>query len=143
MSFDLEKVRDIHNADPKEFKFWYDLSTQPLPEDFIREFKNFLNWHMLSVHQVLSEELIREFKNRVVWSVISEFQILSESFIREFQNKVYWDSISCHQKMSDEFMLEFKDKVYWKWVPTISDDLLNKLPDHIRVMRTWPRFLRY
>jgi hypothetical protein len=38
--------------------------------------------------QKLSEEFIKEFKNEVDWDFISKYQKLSEEFIKEFKNEV-------------------------------------------------------
>jgi len=86
---------------------------QKLSEDFIREFKDKVDWLNISERQKLSENFVREFKNFVNWKYISFSQKLSEYFIREFQDKVDWYSISHSQKLSEDFIREFKDKVYW------------------------------
>ena len=66
----------------------------------------------------LSAEFIREFKDKVDWEYISSYQTLSEDFIREFQDKVDWYFISMHQTLSEEFIIEFQDKVNWNMVLT-------------------------
>lgn len=47
-----------------------------------------------SQYQTLSEDFIRKFKNKVDWEKISQYQELSEDFIREFKNKVHWVPIT-------------------------------------------------
>ena len=69
---------------------WTDLSELPLPEDFIREFQDRVDWDCISIYQKLSENFIREFQDKVNWSWISKYQKFSEDFLREFQNRVYW-----------------------------------------------------
>ena len=54
---------------------------------FIKTNKN-VGLYSISFHYKLSENFIREFKNRVNWIHISIYQKLSEDFIREFQYKV-------------------------------------------------------
>jgi hypothetical protein len=61
--------------------------------------------------QKLSEDFIREFKDRVDWYYISKCQKLSESFIREFQDKVDWDNILVYQKLFEEFKKEFINRI--------------------------------
>ena len=65
-----------------------------LTEDFIREFKDDVNWDCISSCQKLSEDFIREFQDKVDWSTISYRQKLSGKFVREFQDKIDWSSIS-------------------------------------------------
>ena len=62
----------------------------------------------ISRYQKLSEDFIREFKNRVEWGYISEFQKLSENFIREFKDKVDWYNIITNQELSKDFRKEFR-----------------------------------
>jgi len=83
-----------------------------LTEDFIIEFKDYVNWDGVSSCQTLSENFIRDFKDKVVWNLISAYQILSEEFIREFKDYVDWSNIFCWQNnISEEFIKEFKDKL--------------------------------
>ena len=56
----------------------------------------------------MSENFIREFRDHVDWKKISFRYSLSEDFIREFKNKVYWTGISFHEGLSEEFVREFK-----------------------------------
>jgi hypothetical protein len=60
----------------------------------------------------LSEDFIREFKDRVNWEKISAHQNLSEDFIREFEYRVSWGKISAHQKLSPAFMHYFSSKIF-------------------------------
>ncbi len=78
-----------------------------LTEDFMRKYKNKIDWYWISQSQTLSEKFIREFSNKVNWTNISRFQILSEDFIREFQYKVDWFFIQKYQKISSKFMKNF------------------------------------
>ena len=57
------------------------------------------------------ENFIRKFKDKVDWSRISQYKKLSEDFIREFKDKVNWYGISYHQILSEEFKNEFKHEL--------------------------------
>ena len=111
----LEKIKKLKGLDYSNEAFidWRDVYQRPLTEDFIREFKDKVDWYYISVYQNLSEDFIREFQDKVNWNAISEYQRLSEAFIREFQDKVNWSSISARQKISEDFIREFQDKVDW------------------------------
>ena len=65
----------------------------------------------ISKYQNISKDFIRKFKDKVNWYWISSKIKLSEDFIREFQDKVNWYWISCKQKLSEDFIREFQDKV--------------------------------
>ena len=84
---------------------------QKLSEEFIRKFKNKVDWGCISAYQKLSEDFIRKFQDKVYWDYISKFQNLSEDFIREFKDKVDWNEISECQKLSKKFRNEFNLKI--------------------------------
>ena len=54
------------------------------------------DWHDQEFYSnnILSEDFIREFKDKVDWMLISKSQTLSEDFIIEFKDKVDWWYIS-------------------------------------------------
>ena len=99
--------------DKKQGEEWKEISQIELPEDFIREFQDKVNWECISCEQYLSEEFVCEFRNRVDWFWISRYQKLTEEFVREFRNRVSWEQISFHQNLSEEFVHEFRDSVNW------------------------------
>lgn len=83
----IREMLHIHN-DPiiengSELIWYY----QVVSEDFIREFKDRVNWYYISMSQILSEDFIREFEDNVVWYNIRKYQILSREFLEEFRDK--------------------------------------------------------
>jgi hypothetical protein len=104
---EIEEIRkDPIIADWYHFCGNYDLS-----EEFIREFKDYLNWWKLSYYQNLPESLIREFQDIVNWSNILSNQALSlsEAFLLEFIDKV--DAFSFYFMENDKIPQELKDKI--------------------------------
>ena len=116
----IQRVNELLGTDYEgliEKRHWRHISNHlKLSEDFIREFKDYVDWNYISRYQKLSEDFIREFKNRVNWYWISASQKLSENFIREFNDYMDWDWISKCQKLSEDFIREFKDKVDWYYI---------------------------
>ena len=111
----LESIGLNKTSNGIDFKTW-DQNTissykRLLSEEFIREFKDNVDWDMISNYQTLSEDFIREFKDNVNWLYISRNSNLkyklSEDFIREFKDKLYWYFISTDQKLNSEFINEF------------------------------------
>lgn len=95
---------------------WFKISASlRLSEDFIRVFKDYVDWDIVSCMQNLSENFIRQFKNYVDWERISATQKLSEDFIREFKDKVNWINVMKYQDFSDKMCdmseNEFNDAV--------------------------------
>ena len=113
---------------------WKAIQYQKLPEDFIREFQDELNWIYISKCQKLSEDFIREFKDRVDWEFISEYQVLSEDFIREFKYELDWDYLSFHQVLSEDFIREFKDELDWDYLSfhqVLSEDFIREFKNRV------------
>jgi type I site-specific restriction endonuclease len=62
---------------------WLQIGQMALSDDFIRDFKEKLNWDWISTNLPLNENFIEEFQDFVDWEAISEQQNLSEEFIRD------------------------------------------------------------
>ena len=109
---------------------WIEISRHKgLTEDFIREFKNEVNWNFISCCQHLSEDFIREFQYEVNWDYIAADQQLSEDFIREFADRVDWEYISIYQHLSEDFIGEFMHKIDWCLIlkyQHLSEDFIRK-----------------
>ena len=91
---------------------------QYLPVDFIRDYKDKLNWYLICrYNQMLTEEDLIEFKDCLYWDVISKHQKLSENFCEKFSDRLNITSIVPYQNVSDEFITKFKDKIDWENIP--------------------------
>ena len=98
----------IPNITEKE-KTWIKLSSKcKLSEDFIREFKDNLNWNYISRNQKLSEDFIREFQDKVNWKYISEKQTLSKDFIREFQDRIKFEFLQDNKHLPLYLKIKFR-----------------------------------
>lgn len=79
-------------------------------EDFIREYKDEVNWNCVSCSlQELSEEFMDEFTEELNWEQISYHKNLTEAFIRIHRDDVCWGYIGMTRLLSEEFKEEFKD----------------------------------
>lgn len=118
----------------KSIRTWRELSRHPLPENLIREAKDFLDWKDVSHISVLSEEFIREFKDYVNWYWISACQNLSESFIEEFQDKVNWHNITSGQNVSYDFIWNHRNEVDWDFISVhyrMPEEFIEKAKEYI------------
>jgi len=61
---------------------------------------------------ILSEEFIRDFKDQLDWDGISRYQQLSEDFIEEMKNYVNWQIIINSQKLSTALYEKMKKEGY-------------------------------
>ena len=94
-------------------------------EEYYNSAFDWRDWGFYS-NNILSEDFIREFKDKVDWSAICRYQKLSEDFIREFKDKVHWGVVSIYQNnLSDEFKTEFANKLNF----VVSNDVALVFPD--------------
>ena len=94
-------------------------------EEYYNPAFDWRDWGFYS-NNILSEDFIREFKDKVDWSAICRYQKLSENFIREFKDKVHWGVVSIYQNnLSDEFKTEFANKLNF----VVSNDVALVFPD--------------
>jgi len=121
--FDLQfkyNYPSYHRKDGTEWwknrNYWSDICyNQPLSEEFIREFADYVDWGFLAQRQRLSENLMRDFQDRISFNTICYHQRLSEEFIREFADRLNWFVIIQNQKVSDEFKSEMA-KYVWNFL---------------------------
>jgi hypothetical protein len=93
----------------------------------IRKNPNNFNWWVIcSCNSRLPEKFIKEFQDKVDWVNVCYYQTLSEDFIREFKDKLAWVDVCSKQKLSKEFIIEFIDYIDFECILTnknISDDV--------------------
>ena len=80
---DETQIRELLKTRKPTKPVWTRISQIILSEDFIREFKDKVDWYWISIRQTLSEPFIKEFKDKVDWEEITEYQTLSENYIKE------------------------------------------------------------
>ena len=86
---------------------------QNLSVRFIEDHLNDLKLYMTTIcdNQVLSQDFMREYKDIVDWSAISRSQRLSESFMEEMKDYIDWTWASYKQKMSAHFIETHLDDI--------------------------------
>ena len=60
------------------------------------------DWFLLCFNNELPEDIIIEYKNFVNWNVISSFYHLSDDFILKFSNYLYLDNLLNNDNISEE-----------------------------------------
>lgn len=97
--------------------FWCEISNRhDLTYDFIREFKDSVDWRCLSsnANLVLTPEFIDEFEDRWSWPYISAYKNLELDDYRRYKDKLHWSNICRNQKMSEEILREFEENLDWQ-----------------------------
>lgn len=136
---------------------WADLCENvPLDDQFIRRYRNYVDWFKVSFYQSPSDQLLLDFyqyfdwsalsRNRKIiervetlrlfkkfdWDQISKWKSLSIDFLREFKDKLNWQAITGNSSFSEDMMNEFRDKVDWKKLASdhyLSNDFIRKHRD--------------
>lgn len=95
-------------------EFWNAVSKyQYLSIDFMRDYKDSLNWYYISETQLISDEFLSEFSDKVDWFRVSR-RPLTENTITKFKDFLNWDYISLYQQYSEEFAEEHQDKLNFR-----------------------------
>lgn len=110
------------------------ISNQQVDDDFLHNYKKYLNWKTVCRHQDLSKNIIFIYFNKfeirdllifqnvpkeilednihlMDMEMVSEYQILDESFIEKFENKINFKKIGENNQFSDKFILKYKHKL--------------------------------
>lgn len=140
-----------------------------LPEDFIRRYKDKVDWLMVLQYQKLSEGLLREqaaedgvqghwdavsiwqdltdsfihdFARKVNWMAVCEYQRLTEDFIEAHKQFVDWEQVSRYQPLSESMIGKFKNKVDWEWISSQQKLSEGFIQGHSRYV-DWENISRY
>lgn len=142
---------------------WSDISHRhDLKEDFIREFKNSINWKALSgsANLVLDDNFLMEYEDKLDWHYISAYKNLELKDLRRWKNKLNWRNVSRNQKLTEEVIREFSYLLDWdiissnqKLSESIMEDMIKYLKiDEITrfqklsesfIEKHWDKFLPY
>jgi hypothetical protein len=136
------------------------MTNKQLDINFIRRFKDKINWNTLCETQNPTAEFLEEFAQYVDWNCILsihklnediinkhykiithkhkyslyEHQTLSEEFLRDHIDDLEWGAVSQYQKLSEEFIFEFADKIKFgnvSYAQTLSENVIRKFQDRI------------
>lgn len=121
-----KRIEDFSLYDWEYFCLIVDLS-----EDFLKHYKEKINWKSVSSNQNLSEEFIDQYSNRVYWNSIVVTQELSELMILKYKEILDWKRVSCFQKLSEGFIIEFEEILYWDELSKKQDFTYSFLMDNI------------
>ena len=73
---------------------------------------NFDSWCTILKSKIRTVEFIRQFKERLNWSFISFYNDMTDDFVREFADYINWYKIN-HTKLTTKFIKEFRDQIKW------------------------------
>lgn len=113
---------------------------QPLSLNFIREFKDYVDWRELSQNDKIKFdiEFVREFEDKLCWCYISEHPVFTgcEKNINEYNTKVDYVALQPHLYHYTPKLLErFEENFEWVWInPNWYDEkFLDKHADNFRL----------
>lgn len=102
---------------------------QVLTEDFMRDFKDKLDWDTISLCQTLGSTFIDEFADLLNWSIMSETQMLTIDQMQNYAPNLHWNGVSKFQVLTPEFIVKYKHMLNWDSLPqyqTITAEILSK-----------------
>ena len=123
----LSEYQEFSEEILREFKnkvYWPAVTNLNLSENFIREFRDYIDWEQMSLKRDLSHEFILEFKHRFNWEYMLDFHKFSEDILRqccEYFTLDDWEIVSYSQCLSEAFIREYQNKVGWCWIYRYQD----------------------
>lgn len=110
----------INHLDRMPIEEWDEISWNlHLTDDFIREFKDRIDFTEACEHHVFSEEFIEEMIDYVDWEKISEYQVLSKEFCLKHKHRVDWYYLSTKKWVTVDFIREYSEFVNWRSICSI------------------------
>lgn len=102
---------------------WEQVSKQSdLSDSFLQEYKEMLNWRLLSQYRTFTKESIETFKKHVHWEEICSYQsCLDVSFIYKNSKHICFAFLSTNEHITEEVVKEFKEKINWARMLTDCD----------------------
>lgn len=89
----------------------------PIKFDILYEFRDRVDdWKIISRNQELPIEVIEQFKNELDWEAVCLKTHLTEEFMEKYIDYIDWDSISYVQNLSENFITRHEDKVNWNYI---------------------------
>lgn len=151
MNIDIDYIRKNKNS-----VNWDIIVKQNLSEEFIKEFKSFLDCKQILVSKQLSDKFLKEIffynyplyekwiykndKNYNAFDFIVVYQKLSESFLEMLISKKHiidypdWQIISETQNLSENFIRKYKNELWWSCISAyqkLSDVFIIEMSDYI------------
>ena len=135
-------LSDESLADDLPYEFWhnYSLSRYAGNTEFLRKFKDKLNWvNVTRSHNIIDFDddyfnFFDEFIDYIDWDFISIYRPMSMFFINRFTDRLNWTNVSCYQTISEEIMEKFHDKLDWKMASlkqVMSEEFIEKHADDV------------
>ena len=84
-----------------------------MTEEELRENIRGYDWNFIRGQKSMSIDFIREFRNILEWDVIVWSQDLTEKQIEEFKDYIHnWYNVAINQNISKEFLSKWRDKFH-------------------------------
>lgn len=110
IEYDLEGFEIIINDETDWVEVVKDFN---LSEEFINNYRDYIDWDLLPYYQDVTEFLLNENFDYINWDepLYYETLYLSESFILNHINELNFDYIVCFQRLSEQFILDNIDRL--------------------------------
>lgn len=109
--FDLYNEKDIQKLLDYGYRLRDIYSDKPLSEKFMRENIDNLDWHRVLLDNV-NIDFIREFKDNINWISYSKYSKIPFEVLKEFKDRFNWYEISSHyDNINKDFINLFEDKI--------------------------------
>lgn len=143
-----KSVRDVPAI--SELFNWYEISKLPLPDSFIIEHANYLNWDILARHQTFSIALADQFDNilkKRMHLLVLNSNLHSDVFSK-YVTFMDWEIAQSHQKFTPELLRHYANMGNMELLivlqhQKIPEDVIETLLQPIVSKKNWAQLRRY
>lgn len=120
-------------------KIWENISSMgDIDVEFVREFKDRLDWHKLNWNHSLKFDMafITEFEDYIDWESVSMFTYLDEDVVRKYAHKLNMKKYVQWFSLSEELLERYADQIDWGYVSfkqKMSDKFIKKHRDRLGI----------
>lgn len=69
---------------------WSLLNYDNFDENFIEEYRDYVDWQQVSIHINLSEKFIEKYADKLDWHMVSFYQVFTPEMEKKFEDRIYW-----------------------------------------------------
>lgn len=116
--FSLNFLREFKDMIDWDYYFY----SHTVDQNFVEEFKDVTDWSSIVGKTKMSEEFIEKYRVEMgnshysFWDGICQYQKLSEAFMDKWDRYIDWQIVSYSQQLSEPFIEKHADKLNWKYI---------------------------
>lgn len=121
---------------------WEDFNPNLIDTNFLREFKDEINWSFVSEFRSFTSQEVEEFKDKINWRKLSCYQNIAPDILKKYDERWNYDMLGTCQKLPEDFVWKHRYEVNWRTMTThqnFSKEFWAKVLDAGLIPSPWVR----